>query len=387
MLSSVWPCVQKLEAKLEAAQAKLQRSNLICPTDLLPAVCIDDTLLADSGLHADSAPSAAPLQSLAALMRVSNTKSLPTLTGQQDYAPDKAPALGQAGRNSEVGCNASDTRCSSHAISDDEDDLRSSTSGQLGNTHCRPASEAQPLDQAACCTCTVVRTRSDPLFRGNIAHNLSAVPFSPELAVHPAYLCAPEHQHANAVRNVSVIEQLFALSASAAGSPGTICDPGLPRGQRLPLAPNFAVYHLAAHATALRVAPMQTSSTCAANAAAAAWNALCVPSSGQLAQLGAACVDAPKGAPSGSQVQACNQACEQISTCGQGDIMGHAHGLATFLGQASGIPAQLSDSSRLRNQRAAGSVSPWPLLRSTFCTNMLKPIVHRCARTTSVSLS
>lgn len=57
----------------------------------------------------------------------------------------------------------------------------------------------------------------------------------------------------------------------------SLWDPTLPRGKRLPCLPIFQSYHLTVHATALRVWPEQTSSTCAAASVAAAWNTLCIP--------------------------------------------------------------------------------------------------------------
>lgn len=57
---------------------------------------------------------------------------------------------------------------------------------------------------------------------------------------------------------------------------GSLWHPGLARGSRLPCLPVFHSYHLTVHATALRVWPEQTSSTCAAAAVAAAWNTLCI---------------------------------------------------------------------------------------------------------------
>ena len=85
-------------------------------------------------------------------------------------------------------------------------------------------------------------------------------------------------------------QPLLKLTATAneasQGPPGNLWDPCRGKGNRLALLPTCKAHRLVLHATALRFATEQTSATCAAAAAASAWNICCAPRNGCSVALG-----------------------------------------------------------------------------------------------------
>ena len=260
--------VQKLEAKLEAAQTKLKRSSLLCPTDLLPAVMID--------AFPEPSPTGAPAHdeglepaptSLAALMRVFSPQST-------TFAQPSAQAIAPAEAKPEC-----DGMCTHQGANS------SGSTGPLKGIHepearARSGMQQNPDPEPTACSCTVVRSRTDPLFSGNQVRDLSTFTAHPSFTGGELAAMGQTVSHGNPLEAAKTAT--FALNAAACeeqqGYRG-LCSMERPRGQRLPRAPHCAQFHLAVHGSALRLSPQQTSSTCAAAAVAAAWNVLCVPES------------------------------------------------------------------------------------------------------------
>lgn len=335
--------VQQNEAKLEAATRRLRHTNPLTPTDLLPALLLagraypscpwpyskgtaaaatttDAAAQEQAPLsHQCSGPRCERCEMAAALQRLLRVQAV-------DHPADTDPIAPQNSNHSRVsppqrissGCDdAAPAAEASHPHSLQLDSEAQSSGGDIvaacpvpsdgpvatcddlcygapSSEHTAEAAQAGvqgPLRVALVrtawdtytfasdsgCQCAGCRCSADAFSRA-AWHSSQAAPQQ-----HAGIVCCDTADEGGAQSHGS-IDQHAPASFNAFGNAqeaakGSWWSTARPRGKRLPHLPTYSQFMLLVHATLLKVAPEQTSATCGATAAAAAWNALCFPPS------------------------------------------------------------------------------------------------------------